>query len=342
MNFDFGQWLNEKIIERLPLKREASSSCIKFRCPICGDSKKNLLKARGVYYLNTHTYYCFNCGVYLSGVKFLEALSGQGYEDLRQEYFRNFIKTSGGESGLSAMTLEGAGEEFSKSQVHLFDFDCPAVKEEWKNKLSKRAEEYLEKRLVLQAPFLDGNKFYSTYFSEDKAREMILIPWKMNGIESCFQFNDFLKLDKLGRKYIFAKGCDKLIYGIDNIDLSFPYIICFEGVYDSLFVKNGVAIGGKNLTDLQHAILKKRYPKHQIVLSFDNDKPGLTASEKAIDSNKFREDLKFFKWFSRDTKPKDVNDYILEKRDVNIFRNPEYVKSLIVSSAMMKIYLLDF
>lgn len=50
-------------------------------------------------------------------------------------------------------------------------------------------------------------------------------------------------------KYIFPKDSKKLVFGLDNIDVSWPYVICFEGVYDSLFVKNGIATGTKSLSD---------------------------------------------------------------------------------------------
>lgn len=50
-------------------------------------------------------------------------------------------------------------------------------------------------------------------------------------------------------KYIFPKDKKKLVYGLDNIDISWPYIIVFEGVYDSVFVKNGISVGTKAITD---------------------------------------------------------------------------------------------
>lgn len=52
-------------------------------------------------------------------------------------------------------------------------------------------------------------------------------------------------------KYLFPKDKKKLIAGLDNIDISWPYIIVFEGFYDSLFVKNGICSGTKSITDYQ-------------------------------------------------------------------------------------------
>ena len=209
------------------------------------------------------------------------------------------------------------------------------VKKEWKKPLSDKAKEYLNNRKVLSAPFLK-NKFFSTYDKDNN--EYILIPWVLNGIEAYYQVNDFQKVDKFGRKYIFPKYKDKIVYGLDNIDLSWPYIICFEGVYDSLFVKNGIALGGKNLTAPQLNIIKTRYPKHQIVLSFDNDVPAFKATASVIRNN--INDYKFFRWYDH-TKEKDINDYILAKNDVNCFTNPKELEKMIINSVEMKMHLIE-
>ena len=143
----------------------------------------------------------------------------------------------------------------------------------------------------------------------------------------------------MGRKYIFPSSKEKLIYGLDNIDLSFPYIICFEGVYDSLFIPNAVAIGGKSLTAFQHELLKKRYPSHEIVLSYDNDMPGMKAMMKQIKLHPM--EYKYFKWFDLNTKEKDINDYIIKNNNPRLFYNKDFVKNMIVGAASMKLFLLQ-
>lgn len=64
--------------------------------------------------------------------------------------------------------------------------------------------------------------------------------------------------------------------------MSFPYIFVFEGFYDSVFVKNGIAVGTKAITDYQLSIIKDRYPKHQVVISFDNDESGIQSMERLL------------------------------------------------------------
>ena len=74
------------------------------------------------------------------------------------------------------------------------------------------------------------------YSTNDKAYEVIVIPWYIDGREWSYQWR-FLDNDIPFAKYGFPKNCGKKIYGIDSISTSFPYIICCEGVFDSLWVK---------------------------------------------------------------------------------------------------------
>lgn len=173
----------------------------------------------------------------MSGIKLLELLSGEDYAEIRKEYTRLFLK-SGLKNSLSC------SYEIPSDEPSLFEMKS-VINPEWKNPLSDKAKEYLEKRKVLEAPFL-SNPLYSCY-SKSRTEEFILIPWVLNGCEAYYQVNDFLKQHSM--KYIFPKDKKKLIAGLDNIDLSFPYIICFEGFYDSVFVKNGVCLGTKAITD---------------------------------------------------------------------------------------------
>ena len=330
---DFKNFINEKVWEYLPPSKVRVGNEIHVRCPLCGDSKKNVRKKRGYYYNASGSYFCFNCNASMSGLKLLEHIAGQDYQDIIQEYRRLKMKTGG---SLSSQMNFGLDQNEQLSAMSYLNSLTSAIKPEWRNPLTHAATEYLEHRKVLEAPFFKG-KLYSVF--DKKEQEYILIPWKINGIDAYYQINDFEKHDSLGRKYIFPAKKEKLIYGLDNIDLSWPYIICFEGVYDSLFIPNAIAIGGKSLTNFQHEIVTKRYPNHQIVLSFDNDVAGLTAMSKEI--KKHPTEFKYFKWFDENTKEKDVNDYILKRNNVETFKDKNFVEKLIVSPISMKMFLLQ-
>lgn len=326
MTFEFKEFLNEKALEYLP-KYTKLGNKLNCRCPFCGDSKKSSTKKRGWWYLDTATYYCFNCGVSLSGIKFIEAMAGENYNEIKQTYLKILLK-----SGMN-YNLSSFVDNSTKKEPSIFDTKS-IIKPEWKLDLSEKAKEYLNNRMVLAAPFLK-NKLYSTVNKRNE--EYILIPWTLNGCEGAyFQLNDYQKLHSI--KYIFPKNYKKLIGNFDNIDISYDKIIVFEGFYDSVFVKNGVCAGTKSITELQYSLLKERYPRHKIVISFDNDKSGFQSMKKIIEKNK---DVLFFKWFNANTKQKDINEYIIKKNNPNLFCNQKLLDKLIVSPIQMKLWMID-
>lgn len=325
LSYEYIQFLNEKILENLPRNFVRVGDKINLRCPICGDSRKSARKKRGWIYLKNSSFYCFNCGTGLSGIKFLEYISGSNYEDIRHEYTKLFLK-SGLNSGLSSVF------EVPTSEPSIFQLES-IVKPEWKKPLSKNAAFYLKERKVLDAPFL-SEPLYSCYAKNNE--EYIMIPWKVNGVDAYYQLNDFNKYHSM--KYIFPKDKKKLIYGLDNVDMSWPYLIVTEGVFDSLFIKNGICSGTKSITQYQLDIIQERYPKHQIVISFDNDAAGIESIVKLLKQNK---NFKYFRWFNSNTKEKDINDYVLAKNNVNIFTEPRVLEKMIVDKLVMKMHLIQ-
>lgn len=326
LSYEYIHFLNEQILNYLPADKVRHGDKWNCRCMFCGDSKKSKTKKRFWFYTKTASVYCFNCGIAMSGIKFLEAISGSSFEDIRREYTKLFLK-SGLNNSLSSVY------EIPNREPTLFDFKS-IVKPEWKLPLSENAKEYLSKRKVLEAPFL-ADKFYSWYSS--KKQEYILIPWNVGGCEGAyFQLNDFQKNGNL--KYIFPKNKKKLLFGLDNIDLSFPYVICLEGVYDSLFIKNGIATGTKAITEDQIKLIKEHYPQHNIVISFDNDESGIASMIKSIKQNK---NFKYFLWFNKNTKQKDINEYVLYKNNVNVFSKSATIEKMCYSPLQAKLMLMN-
>lgn len=146
MTYEFLSFLREKILENLPPTFNRVDGKFNGRCPFCGDSKKSTTKKRGWIYFNKDcSYYCFNCSTGMSGIKFLEAISGQAYPEIKREYTKLFLK-SGLSSNLSAVY------DIPQYEPKIFDVK-PLVKPEWKNPLSDNAQQYLANRLVTKAPF---------------------------------------------------------------------------------------------------------------------------------------------------------------------------------------------
>lgn len=327
MTDDYLQFINERLLDYLPTDRIKSGDSLVFRCPFCGDSHKSAIKKRGYYTPRKGIYHCFNCDVSMSGYKLLEALSGNDFFHIKEDYIKLRAKCkvpdniSLNDDSVSKLKLSDLAHLESK------------VKPEWRNPLSDKAREYLDNRLVTKAPFLK-DPMYS--MCDNQGREYILIPWRLNGVECYYQFNDFLKHNP-ERKYVFPSKLQKVVYGLDNIDMGFPYVICFEGVYDSLFVKNGVCVGGKSLTALQEKLISLRYPRHRIVLAFDNDDAGITSMRKSI--SKTGDRFQYFRWFDKNEPSKDINDYIKRTGNIQAFSDKSVVEGMVVSSIRLK---LDF
>lgn len=328
LSYEYIQFLNEKVMQYLPHPYVVVGDKINFRCMICGDSKKSSTKKRGWWYMRSASFFCWNCGTAMSGIKFLKLLSGSDYESIHKEYVNLFLK-SGLDSSLSSTLWKPTVDDDEPNIFNLKPIDLSM-----KKPLTDKAKAYLSKRMIFDAPFLK-EPLYSV-ISKNGIEEYILIPWKLNGIDAYYQVNDFLKFKPM--KYMFPKNKKKLIYGLDNIDPNYKKIFAFEGVYDSLFVKNGIATGTKSITDYQMKLIKDRWPYHEIVAAFDNDEPGFAATKKMIELGKLS---KFFVWFDNETKDKDINEHIISKNDPNAFSLPSVLDKMVYDSLKMKLWMIN-
>lgn len=325
LSYEHIAFLREKIPLYLPSSFKQVGDRWNGRCPFCGDSKKSVTKRRGWTY-GDGSYFCFNCGAHMSGIKLLEALSGPDFPALKQEYVHLFLK-SGLDSSLSSVFSMHNNDEPNVLNIKA------TLDPSWKKPLTDRAKEYLKSRKVLDAPFLK-EKLFSTY-KDDKKEEYILIPWKVNGVDAYWQVNDFLGLH--GMKYMFPKNKRKLLYGLDNVDPTYKKIFVFEGVYDSLFVKNGICSGTKAITDFQMKLIKSRWPQHEICISFDNDAAGFSSMMKVIEQDR---SSKFFVWYNASTKEKDINEAVIAADDVNMFVDPIKLDSMVFDKLQMKLWMM--
>lgn len=297
-DFELNQFLLTKILPLLPAHVKHGNS-LSIRCPICGDSKKNKTKMRGVVYTSPKVnYYCFNCDVHLTGFKLLQALAGESFRDIMSEYSRQQLST------FSSHTAKTTSVEPDKVKGAIPEL----------TPLTKAELDYLASRKITELPHFDSLHLMNATIDNN---DFIFIPWLSHNDIVSYQLNNFTKVPNIP-KYKFQKHADKCVYGLDRIDQAFKYVICFEGVFDSIFVKNGVSIGGANLMHSQEAEIRRRYPKHEIVLAFDADKTGLEATAKYIDADSSL--YKYFIWFNS-CAIKDINAAVIAANDINKFAN---------------------
>lgn len=324
-DFDYNQssWLFDEIRQYLPANTKIVGNDVNFPCPFCDEThtaKKRGTK-RGHYYIDTQSYWCFRCETYVHGLKLYSMLSGNPVEDIKPEYYR--YKYS--EKNIRA-TVENI-----KNTVDKFTISYHELPDILKYELPQSAIEELTRRKIYEAPFLP--KDYKFYYAKSKTTDYIVIPWLYNDLEFYYQLRTLS--GPSASKYLFPKNLRKAIFGLDSIDPGFPYVVCFEGVFDSIFVKNGIAIGGKYLTPYQKWIISSRYPKHKIVFSFDNDPAGVNATKKILATNS---NYYFLDWFGESNGCKDINDYVM-KTGENPFKDENFIKSHIISGLKMQLSL---
>jgi transcription elongation factor Elf1 len=245
-----------------------------FSCPICGDSKKNLSKARGyVFQKGTNLFFnCHNCGVGTN----LGNLIKQVDPSLHKEYVLERYKS--GESG------------FSNFKSPAFDIPAPRFDKVAKEKHFEHAEwvsklpsghfciVYCTNRRFLST-MIDTLLFTPNYKKfcdalvpnhgkEITADARLVIPFydKYNtliGVSGRALENSDYKL-----RYVTLRtneSQDKLIYGMDKINTN-ELVKIVEGPLDSMFLTNCVGSGDSAL--IQTA---KLIDADQKVLIFDNE-----------------------------------------------------------------------
>lgn len=340
-------WINfvdGKVWENLPASslKTRSNSEIVFRCPICGDSKKNKLKKRGYFYRKTGTFHCFNCEANMTGYDFLKAICPNDvFDRIIQEYkvlnFNNIVRGRGQKLSGSGDSGQRSFEILSPNPSYKYLLDANWVVSE----LSESATTYLDSRRI---PI--GSRDMLKTIKDTNGREFLLIKYIWDDNCIYHQLGNFNKYDIKGQgsvKYIFPKDENinfqqKPVFNLGNVDVSHHSIYCTEGVFDSLFIKNGVALGGRSLTDYQYKMLTELYPRHKIVLAFDHDYAGMSSSIKHAE--------KFPNISFLDTSDlmeaahtKDINDFVKLTGRGDIFTNDKFLKERTISAFQVEMKL---
>ena len=225
------------VSSRLEKFKRVKSNLYNFRCPICGDSKKNKSKTRGYLYAvkaNTN-FKCHNCGASMSLNNFLKQVDPAVHKQYVLEKFKE------GHTGRNFVTEEPD-----------FKFEAPKFKK--KLKLPKASEDprpagYLTARKLNPDHFYYAkhfkkfvNSLKQTFDDEKHDEERIIIPLYYEKNLIGFQGRS---LGPSKVKYITVMLDDDApkIYGLDNIRTDAPVYVT-EGPFDSTFLRNAIAMCG--------------------------------------------------------------------------------------------------
>ena len=221
---------------RLEKFKKIKNDLYNFRCPVCGDSKKNKSKTRGYLYSvkSDVNFRCHNCGSSMTFNNFLKKIDPVVHRQYIMERFKE------GTTGRSTV-VEDPKFEFKKP-IFKRKIDLPLCS------TVKAASEYLNKRK------LNPNKFYyaedfSAFVKTFKVKydnlykeRRIIIPLYYEKNLIGFQGRS---LDSSSIKYITIMLNDDSpkIYGIDQVQKD-QNVFVTEGPFDSTFIRNAIAMCG--------------------------------------------------------------------------------------------------
>lgn len=240
-----------------------------FRCVFCGDSKKNIFKARGYLFelKGSLVYKCHNCATACSLYKLLEHLN----PTLARAYMlETFGERGSREKNALIETIPNNDPDSAIAYPVAIDLGLPTISE-----LSDehRARQYLLDRKIPESRFDD--LFYARnmkdlealnplYKDRLVADERIVIPFRDENYQIVGVTGRAMGHSSLRYCTIRIPGDKPLVYGLSLIDFT-KHIWVVEGQFDSMNVENSVAPGG---TDLARALAF--LPEEQTTLVFDN------------------------------------------------------------------------
>jgi len=276
-----------------------------FRCPICGDSKKNKSKKRG-YILHDDgkwVYICHNeCGS-MSFLNFLKEYHPAKFKSIIFYTFKNKkYKTDQKERKNEVQKTYKANEIYQFKPGELLSiYDS--------HPMCKRALAYCKGRKIRKSAYsnwfvcIEGDQFITRtegggivlndkgFPKGNEYRNRLIIPYYTFG-KKWVQF-DARALDDSFLRYRNLEDADRELYNIEWLDVSKPFFL-LEGSINSTFIRNSVAFGG---TKHLKGFLAK-YPHivenaHNGTFIYDNDDAGYNEMDYTIGLG--------FNWFNWST-----------------------------------------
>jgi len=286
-----------------------------FSCPLCGDSKKDLTKARGYMYAKKADllYKCHNCGASMIFANFLKAIDNTMYEEYMVERFTNGdigrnIKTPDRSNDFKTTPpkVTAPRKLLSCDSLTELDVDHPAIR----YVLSRQIPKSQWARLYYTSDFVKFSLQFTDRYKDLKIENdaRLVMPFYNRNDELTHVQGRSLTAtagDRLRYLTLEVDGNEDIkLFGAERVKIS-QRIYAVEGPIDSLFLPNAVATADSNLLAAVDALPEAK----DIVLVFDNEprnKDLIRTIRKAV-ANKYQVCLwpETMKW-------KDINDMIVK------------------------------
>ena len=278
-----------------------------FRCPVCGDSKKNKHKARGYVFSRKGGlfYKCHNCGMGASLGNLMKEIDPTLYNQYVMERYK-----------------EGNVRQSHANVTSLMDFEPKFKKKSLLDELldpvkDTPAEKYLQDRKIPESRwdelyYIDNIEKIEQLSDKYKDRIIgnearLVLPFydrdsKLVGV-TCRALGD----ERLRYVTIRVNEDKPMVYGLDKVDIT-KDIYVTEGPLDSLFLDNAVAVGNTDLKQVSNLL-----PFERLVFIFDNqprNKELVKIINRAIEGG-----ARMVIW-PENILEKDINDMVLKGFDV--------------------------
>ena len=271
-------------------------------CPTCREGK-SWGKKRRLFYIPDHgNIHCKNCHRSWNPTQWIIEVSGKSYHEIKKEskefeYISiDYLPSNEDIEKVNHATLPIDSINLSDPKQLTFYKD---------NRVLQKCIEFIIKRRLNKAVNRPEAFYLSLKDFIHKNRLCIPFVNDTNGIEF-YQTRSFLEVkDDPLPKYLGKVGSAKTLFGANNISEDLDHIFIFEGPIDAMFVKNGIAIGGVDITSDQKLALNN-YPFHEKIWVLDNqhvDKTAKEVSHRLLDDGE-----RVFIWPKELTNVKDVND----------------------------------
>ncbi|NCC71234.1 hypothetical protein EOM09_06640 [bacterium] len=333
---------NEKIEQEIIIKSlgldglEFNGTIFKFRCPVCGDSKKDSSKKRGYFYINKKTktsyvFKCHNCGLNMSFVNFLKEYEPAIYK----KYIFDQLKNKNLKKTNEPIRNKYNIEKISNIEVKKFLNDkinkriiIPSKKLENEDVMT-----YIYNRKIPRERLNDI--FYIDNFYNDLYIPMKLLIKEIKNDsydDKHFKYdprifwfiknrtNDIIGIQgrslnpKAKLRYLTIKITDDPMIGnIEKININ-ENVYVTEGFIDSMFVDNCVSLNGSSFASTIQK-LEELHVKNCIII-FDNEPYNKEIKAKvehiineSISNNNIKIGVCLLPSYIRN-KGKDLNDYV--------------------------------
>ena len=220
-----------------------------FRCPYCGDSKKNKNKTRGYIFQakGDHVFKCHNCGVTRSLSNFLKDNVPHVYDEYVMERYKE--GTIGKNVPKPDLTKFITKPKFAKRTVdleRLSSLNNSHVAKEYI--LGRGIPENKLDRLYYCPKFKEWtNTQKQTFFDTTTDEERIIIPLNSSdGNLIGFQGRSLSPNAKMRYITVMLDEDAPKLYGLDHINKN-ETIYIVEGPLDSFFLENSVAMCGSDV-----------------------------------------------------------------------------------------------